>query len=151
MVVLRGALALRNEEDMEEEPNRKQSHKVLAICAIAGVHWSSIMLPISLSYPHHVLSLSTAGLVVIPHLGKWGLLVTGVCVLINGLSLAAIFLLLMRWNFRIRWFYSASMGTTVTMLFCLFFGALWNIFFMVAIWVAFGNRKHQFHSNESQG
>jgi hypothetical protein len=135
---------------MKEEPDRKQSHEVLAICAIAGVHWSSIMLPISIPYPDHVLYFSTAGLPIVPHLGDWGFLVTGVCLLINVLSLAAIFLLLMRWNFRRRWFYSAGMGTTVTMLFCLLFGALWNIFIMIAIWVAFGNRKHQFQSNDTR-
>lgn len=129
---------------MVEEAGHRIFHKVLAVIAIAGLHWSSIMFPISISYPHHVVSLSSAGLLRIPPTCGLGLLVTVSCLLINVFSVVMIFQLLKRWKLRARWFYSGSIGTIITMFFCLFSGAIWNVFIMVAIWKGFRSRRAQF-------
>lgn len=129
----------------EKEKNKANSLRgALAILAIAGLHWSTILFPISISYPHRALDMTTGGRIAIEPLSHWGTLVTLVLLLTNILCLVAIFRLLKVWNFRARWFYIFALGTTITMFFSLLAGALWNVLIMFAMWRAFLRRTKEF-------
>lgn len=117
----------------------------LAILAIVGLHYSSVILPIALAYPHIALEISSCGLLKIPPLSDWGSVVILACIAVNLFSLIIVALLLTNTQYRQRWFYRRTLGTLITMVFAIVLAdALWNIPIIIAVWLSFRRRRTEF-------
>ncbi|MEO0448493.1 MAG: hypothetical protein AAF191_20710 [Verrucomicrobiota bacterium] len=112
--------------------------------ALSGIHSSSVLIPVSLWQPSGVLYWMTGGSVRLEQGSDDRIWVPVFWIIVYVLSLVVLFLLLHRWKFRNRLFYIGALGTTITMAFCCFVGAVWNLIVMIVIWVQFGRRTSEF-------
>ncbi len=75
-------------------------NRILSSISFPIFHFTTIFLPISISYPQHILSLVTVGYVEIPPLSQWGWVVRAALFILNIFSFCCIFRLLVRKGHR---------------------------------------------------
>ena len=119
-------------------------NRMLSIIAFPIFHITTVWLPISISYPHWVLWWVTFGKIDIHPLSDWGWVVRGFLLALNVTSFVTIFRLLTVRGHRSILFLINLYGVFPTMIISSFYGAIWNLFYMIPLFIALKKRHREF-------
>jgi len=131
---------------MERVPMEKTSiqNRRLSIVAFPVFHLTTIWLPISISYPHWIVEWLTWGNVQMHPLSHWGWVVRAGILILNLVSFLSILRLLTVRGHRSLLFLINCYGVYPTMIISSFFGAIWNIAYMIILGRALKKRYGEF-------
>lgn len=122
----------------------KLQNRLISAAAFPTFHITTIWLPISISYPHWILSWVTLGHVQMHPLSNWGWFIRAVILILNFSSFLLIFRLLTVKQHRTLLFLINCYGVYPTMVISSFFGAIWNIAYMIIMGRSLRKRHAEF-------
>jgi len=135
------------DSDLSENRPSRRSQYIFAGSAISVLHFTSVLLPLSLYSPGMVADMLTFGQLPLGRGEPWLAFVPLTLLIAKVIALIIMHRLVYRWRHRSRLFFIAALGVTITFVCsCLFGGAVWDLVLAIVFWVVLGNRRKEFIS-----